>query len=1072
MKINLVRSKCRLSAVYFSRILSCFSVCALLASPSLVTAAVVSDDFESAATTSGSLEPTTWSQTYEPADDTTQKFLYQVVADAGVSGSQAVSIDTSAKSNYRVTNTTAVGSVGSDLYVIETQFQMTIGENAPAAPNQGVIALLFDTTENWFNGSTFGVTLLRRNGGKNYGVSGMGLTSPTGWEANSEIGLPNTLPATGETAVSQWFTIRFTMEDAGSATWNTKIQILDESGTEVFTHSNDGITITGMTPGDALHGRIAVPYVAVGGVAQTTPLSEGGVSALHFDNYSSAALGSAIDADGDGLTEVEEYNFGTSDNNVDSDGDSFSDFAEVNGVNGGPVTDPSDSGSYPNAPINVGDDFDTSALGSPPSEIWSSKWDGTNPSQQLLWTVGAANGVGGTQAYALDVTTASRNYHTIYQTAVTGDADTPINLSAEVSFSTTGALINETDTGGINGINDSFIGLLLTTKAQWWQVNGANGNFTFTVCRRQDDYWGFNVNGSVVGWLSNDAIGLAAGTTPSSSDWFTLKAVLDPNSDGSYTVICSASYEGTVLFTADPIDLPPVYAVNSPIYGGLTNAYNGDESNIGDPTGDDAVLQMPVGSISKVASVDIDNFSIAGYSESVDIDNDGLSQAEEFTYGTDDLKVDSDGDSFSDFDEVNGVNGGAATDPTDSASYLGAPVTLLDDFNDSELGPQETTLWNSKYDGNNPSQQQLWTVGADNGVGGTQGYTLDVAVASRNHHVINQTSVAGSVLNYSADLRFATTGAEIDETGTGGVNGINDAFIGLLLTTKAQWWQVNNTNGNFSFAVCRRGDDNWGFYMNGSVVGWLSNDAIGLEAGTTPSSSDWFTLNARLVPNSSGTAYEVVCSASYEGVTLFTSDPVELPAVYTIGGDIYAGFTSGFNGDPSNSGTPTGTDATLQMPVGSISKIASIDFDNFALVGYSNSVDVDGDNLSQSQEFILGTSDLNTDTDGDTFNDDTEVNAGTDPLDALDFPSTSTAVPVIDSFTFTDGNTVNIVFTGNPSTAYNLTQSTDLDSAFETVSTRTTDSSGSGTVEYVIPASVPTSSFFRIEEDLGAAASN
>ncbi|MDA9317444.1 DUF1800 family protein, partial [Puniceicoccaceae bacterium] len=343
--------------------------------------------------------------------------------------------------------------------------------------------------------------------------------------------------------------------------------------------------------------------------------------------------------------------------------------------------EPSQS-SQPAQPLGFEVTFNDSDVGPQPSTIWNSKWDGNNPSQRQLWTVGASNGVSGSRGYSLDVTTASRNYHTVYHTAVTGDADRTLNLSADFRFSTTGAPINESASGGVNGINDSFIGLLLTTEPTWWQVNNDNGNFSFTVCRRHDDYWGFYFNGLPIGWLPNSAIGLATGTTPSSSDWFTLNAELVPNSNATYTVTCTASYEETTLFTSDAIVLPSAYAVTAPIYGGLTSGYNLDPNNSGAATGQDAVLQFPVGSIAKVASLDVDNFTFLGEGDTIlppqadlldphgltinptaqDLDANGFPDIWEAFYqasGLDPL-ADSDGDGTNNITEA-----GFGTDPFD-----------------------------------------------------------------------------------------------------------------------------------------------------------------------------------------------------------------------------------------------------------------------------------------------------------------------------------------------------------------------------------------------------------------------
>ncbi|MDP4778100.1 MAG: DUF1800 family protein [Opitutales bacterium] len=327
-------------------------------------------------------------------------------------------------------------------------------------------------------------------------------------------------------------------------------------------------------------------------------------------------------------------------------------------------------------------------------------------------------------------------------------------------------------------------------------------------------------------------------------------------------------------------------------------------------------------------------------------------------------------------------------------------------FNDLLLGSQPTSIWSSKWDGNNPSQRLLWTVGASNGVGSSQGYALDVTTASRNYHTIYQTAVAGAVghtLNLRADFRFSTTGAPLDETPAPGISGVNDGFIGLVITTEPEWWKVGGTNGNFTFQIARREDNNWGVLVDG-INAWLSNADIGLDPGLTASESDWFTLSAQIAPNAGGTAYEIVCTVYYQGTALYTHPAIELDnTVYPIGGDMYGGLTTGYNSDPSNTGDATGEDATLQMPVGSIAKIASVDVDNFSFLVYPDALephgltmdptaqDLDANGLPDIWEAIYQAWGLDpaADSDGDGVNNGTEAGFGTDPFDPFVSPSVS-----------------------------------------------------------------------------------
>ncbi|BCX46211.1 RHS repeat-associated core domain-containing protein [Haloferula helveola] len=453
-------------------------------------------------------------------------------------------------------------------------------------------------------------------------------------------------------------------------------------------------------------------------------------------------------------------------------------------------------------------------------------------------------------------------------------------------------------------------------------------------------------------------------------------------------------------------------------------------------------------------------------SGAIDNDSDGLTQAEEFALGTSDGEADSDGDTFSDEDEVY-VHG---TDPLDNTSYPDSPEVASDDFSTYSAGTTPSTSdWSTKWDGSNPSQRNLWSVGATNGVDGGQGYGLDVTKAWRNYHTVNQTPVAGDVVILESDFQFATTGAALNESGTGGINGVNDRFIGLAaVATDNAWWQVNGSN-SFTFSVCRRADDNFGFFVGNSLTGWVSNSAIGLDPGLTPSTSGWFKLRIEISETSPGSGtMQAVCKASYNGSVFFTSDPTALPAAFDGTNDVYGMLTNSYNTDPSNdTAAPIDPlDAAPATPVGDLAKISALATDNFSSTGYSASVDIDGDTLSQAEEALLGTSDLLTDTDGDGFSDDAEITAGTDPLDENDFPVVVTVDPEVTLFQFVDADTIQVDFTGSPSASYKLTYSPDLATPFsDTGLTTAADGSGVGSFTFDLPLPVSAKGFFRVEDN-------
>lgn len=90
--------------------------------------------------------------------------------------------------------------------------------------------------------------------------------------------------------------------------------------------------------------------------------------------------------------------------------------------------------------------------------------------------------------------------------------------------------------------------------------------------------------------------------------------------------------------------------------------------------------------------------------------------------------------------------------------------------------------------------------------------------------------------------------------------------------------------------------------------------------------------------------------------------------------------------------------------VGDSTAVASSS-NTFCVVTNSESVDTDGDGLSDAQELQMGTDPCNPDTDGDGFSDGVEVASGSDPLDANSTPLTGAKSGYIVSFGFSVLNT-------------------------------------------------------------------
>jgi hypothetical protein len=88
----------------------------------------------------------------------------------------------------------------------------------------------------------------------------------------------------------------------------------------------------------------------------------------------------------------------------------------------------------------------------------------------------------------------------------------------------------------------------------------------------------------------------------------------------------------------------------------------------------------------------------------------------------------------------------------------------------------------------------------------------------------------------------------------------------------------------------------------------------------------------------------------------------------------------------------------------------------------------DADTLSNLEEFQAGTDPFLADTDGDGYNDNVELAAGTDPLDAASFPVVTPTEPlVVESVGFNVGGDFEVTVSGlSTSHTYRLVRGTDL----------------------------------------------
>ncbi|MFD2256713.1 DUF1800 family protein [Luteolibacter algae] len=311
----------------------------------------------------GNLNLLKWSET-NIASPSTQRNLFKIGGSNGVNGSKGLYINTSeAESSYRATHT--AGASGA-VYQVSSRFKITIGNSAPVTANHAICSVYLSSSPLWSSGNGIVLNLVRRDGGKRYGLSGIGKSSTefqawqvSGWEANSELGLPNSLP--GSTASSQWFTLSLTVtsnssvDALGRPLWDVLGEVKDESGTVVFSldipsrpitsNQNDptnAAATAAFQAGDIVYAGIGVPYVES---ATSKVLSKGKVTAVNVDDFSFTGgtpppvlpphqitmSPSSQDLDENGLPDVWEALYKAKDlnPNADSDGDGVNNAREA-----------------------------------------------------------------------------------------------------------------------------------------------------------------------------------------------------------------------------------------------------------------------------------------------------------------------------------------------------------------------------------------------------------------------------------------------------------------------------------------------------------------------------------------------------------------------------------------------------------------------------------------------------------------------------------------------------------------------------------------------------------------------
>ena len=351
-----------------------------------------------------------------------------------------------------------------------------------------------------------------------------------------------------------------------------------------------------------------------------------------------------------------------------------------------------------------------------------------------------------------------------------------------------------------------------------------------------------------------------------------------------------------------------------------------------------------------------------------DQDNDGLTNAQEASLGTNPTVADTDGDTINDGAEVTG-----GSNPLNACSP-NANSPLCDQDNDGLTNSQELTL------GTNP------TVADTDGDGINDGTEVNGATPSDPLNPCSPNGTSGSCdpdndgLSNTQEAALGTNPNVADTDG----DGIND---GTEFTTGSN--PLSPCSPNANFPTCDQDNDGLtnaqeGVLGTNPAVADTDGDSIndGAEVnGATPSNP----LDACSPNPTSGK-----CDQDGDGLTNTQEAAIGTnPTVADTDGDGLSDGAEVNNAPPSNplnacSPVPTGTcpsDADGDgVPTGTDPDDADACNPNVN----SLQCDKDGDGLTNLQEASLGTNPSLADTDQDSFDDGVEVTNGTDPLNPCD----------------------------------------------------------------------------------------
>ncbi len=365
----------------------------------------------------------------------------------------------------------------------------------------------------------------------------------------------------------------------------------------------------------------------------------------NFGNFDQDGTG---DVDGDGLTDLQEFLLGTDHTNPDSDGDGLSDAVETNTRI---YVDENDTGTDPLNPDTDGDGWldpaetntgvyvDDTNTGSDPN---STDGDGDGlPDTYEIGRFGDYSQHGDDDFDADGMTNVEEFYAGTDPTNPDTDGD--------------GVLDGDEDNNGTDPLSEDTDGDGLTDDVETNTGQWVDETDTGTDPRSQDtdgDGLTDNVETNTGIFVDENDTGSNPHMTDTDAD-----GILDWDEVYLYgTNPSAADTDGDGLADKDEVDLLPTDPLSADTDGDGLNDWDEFFVYFTDPLDadhdDDGIRD----------GWEIDNFGSFDEDGTGDADGDGLTDLEEFTFGTDPNNADTDGDGLSDYDEVKFYG----TDPTQS----------------------------------------------------------------------------------------------------------------------------------------------------------------------------------------------------------------------------------------------------------------------------------------------------------------------------------------------------------------------------------------------------------------------